>query len=113
MKKSAILFTLAFMLFSVACDSPPPEPYPNLSGTVFDAATGEPIDHAALNLMPNTGASSTYSDDSGKYCFRDLKSDDYTLQVQKAGYYETNRKSVKIVINKENVMDIPMTRITQ
>ena len=53
-------------------------------GTVTDYATGEPIGNANVKLRPSGETTLTGSD--GTYEFKDLKEDNYSLQLSKAGY---------------------------
>lgn len=65
----------------------------NISGTVIDVDTGEPIQQATVTLSPTS--KNTYTGLDGQFEFHELESQQYTVTVQKTGY-QANRKLVNV-----------------
>lgn len=71
-----------------------PEVFGTISGEVVDFATGEPVEGALVTLSP-TGMN-VYTNSVGLFEFLDLDKRQYTVTVQKVGYF-TSRKTVIII----------------
>lgn len=78
-------------------------------GTVTDYATGEPVGNANVKLKTTGEATLTGSD--GTYEFRDLKPDNYSLQLSKAGYNDLDDDYVITVeAGKKTKRDVQMSK---
>jgi len=88
------LFVIIVACFFVACKPESFDTFGNMSGTVIDVDSGEPISQATITLSPSS--KNTYTGLDGQFEFLDLESQQYTVTVQKNGY-ETNRKIVNVV----------------
>lgn len=82
---------LAILLLASACSKTEYDIYSNVSGTVIDVDSGEPIAQATVTLTP--GGLNAYADTDGHFDFKDLEAQQYTLRVQKTGY-QANSKTV-------------------
>lgn len=81
----------------------------DIYGTVTDFATGEPIGNANVKLRPTGETTLTGSD--GSYEFRDLKPDNYSLQLSKAGYNDLDDDYVITVeAGKKTKRDVQMSK---
>lgn len=94
-------------LLFTACSSSDHDVYSTIYGIVSDAATGEPIESATVQLSPGGATKLTGSD--GYFEFNDLTSQQYTVTVQKDGY-STNRKSITAVLGEKNHLNITLTK---
>lgn len=104
MKKILTLLVLGFVtLAASSCSNTEYDFFSNLTGTVVDTDNGEPIGQVTVTLTP--GSINTHTASDGRFEFRDLDAQQYTVTVQKSGY-QTNRKTV--VLNGEPV-DISIT----
>ncbi|MBQ3789259.1 MAG: carboxypeptidase regulatory-like domain-containing protein [Bacteroidales bacterium] len=81
----------------------------DIYGTVTDYATGEPVANANVKLKPTGETTLTGSD--GTYEFRDLKPDNYSLQLSKAGYNDLDDDYVITVeAGKKTKRDVQMSK---
>ena len=81
----------------------------DIYGTVTDYATGEPVGNANVKLKPTGETTLTGSD--GTYEFRDLKPDNYSLQLSKAGYNDLDDDYVITVeAGKKTKRDVQMSK---
>ncbi len=90
-----------------SCASDEHDVFSTIYGVVSDAATGEPIESATVQLSPGGETKLTGTD--GYFEFNDLTSQQYTVTVQKDGY-STNRKSVTAVAGEKNHVNITLTK---
>lgn len=100
------LWLLALLL--VACTEDAEEMTGNLTGRITDAISGEAIQGANVTLSPEGLTKITGSD--GIYEFIEIESRQYTVQAQKAGY-ESNTKTVNVLVDKVATADISLTPI--
>lgn len=109
-KKILWLFACMFVMAGLWCSCSDDDPgiFATLSGTVTDYETGEPIENAMVTLSPLNITQIT--DETGSFCFDGLDVTQYTISVQKAGYY-TNRKNVTAVSGEKMEANITMTKI--
>jgi len=96
----------------------PPLGYGNISGTVTDKDTGNPIEGANITLQGITsiieGTWSTITNDSGNYNFTNLKEGDYLLTISKGGYNHQT-EYIEVIANQTATQDfqlIPYTPAT-
>lgn len=90
--KSAILCAV-LLLLSTACTKTQYDLFGNISGTVIDVESGEPIQQALVTLSPSS--KNTYTGIDGQFEFIGLDAQQYTATVQKTGY-QANRKLVNV-----------------
>ncbi len=97
MKNKFVLAVMAFFTIVVisACDPVTYETYGNISGTVIDKDTGEPLDDAYISLTPKIKPN-IYSGSDGQFEFKDLEVEQYTIAATKAGY-EADRTIVNVI----------------
>ena len=109
MKK--ILFLLLsgamLMMLSNSCTKKEHDLFATLYGVVSDHETGELIANASVVLSPGGKTKTTGTD--GRYEFKDLDPQQYTITVQKTGY-QTNRKTVTAVISESTEANIPLIK---
>ena len=84
------------------------EIYAELRGTVTDYNSGLPLGNTSIVLSPSNHTVLTESD--GTFIFKNLDAQQYTLTVQKSGYYP-NRKAVTAVSGESTEVNIPLTQI--
>ena len=114
--KSMILVRLAvvsLMLLAALCvtgcgDEVSYDVFSTIRGAVYDASTGEPLPNAAVTLMPSNRTLQTGWD--GTFAFEELDPGQYTLSVQKEGYY-VDRKSVTAISGETVQTDILLRKI--
>jgi len=92
----------------VSCSDDDPGIFATLNGIVTDYETGEPIENVTVTISPLNITQIT--DETGSFCFDGLDVTQYTISVQKAGYY-TNRKNVTAVSGEKMEANITMTKI--
>lgn len=81
----------------------------DIYGTVTDYATGDPVGNANVKLKPTGETTLTGSD--GTYEFKDLKPDNYSLQLSKAGYNDLDDDYVITVeAGKKTKRDVQMSK---
>lgn len=81
----------------------------DIYGTVTDFATGEPVGNANVKLK--TTGETTLTGSDGTYEFRDLKPDNYSLQLSKAGYNDLDDDYVITVeAGKKTKRDVQMSK---
>lgn len=96
-KKSFCLFAVLAMLlcFMSSCDDGVDyDLFGNISGTVIDFDTGDPISEALVTLTP--GGYNTYTGFDGTFVFLDIEGTTCTIRAQKTGYH-TNSKDVPLI----------------
>ena len=107
MKYISVVLVLWAILLS-SCSKPERNFFSTLYGVVTDSETGEPVHAASIMLMP--GGKTTVTEADGHYEFADLEVMQYTIMVQKDGYY-ANRKTIHAVSGETIEVDIQLTRI--
>ncbi|MBQ6097315.1 MAG: carboxypeptidase-like regulatory domain-containing protein [Bacteroidales bacterium] len=91
-KLLSVLLCLAFAGLT-SCTHTEYDLFGNISGTVIDVDTGEPVQQATVTLSPTS--KNTYTGLDGQFEFHELESQQYTVTVQKTGY-QANRKLVNV-----------------
>ena len=76
-------------------------------GVVTDMDTEEPVVNAIVVLSP--GGSSLMTGADGRYEYKALEPQQYTITVQKNGY-STNRKSVTVVLGEKTEANISIRK---
>lgn len=82
--------------------------FATIHGTVHDASNGEPLSNAAVTLNPTNRTLQTGED--GNFVFEELDPGQYTISVQKEGYY-VDRKSVTAISGETVQTDILLRKI--
>src|SRR6266478_430893 len=62
----------------------------NITGTVMRSGTGEPLDQAAVSLIPAGDVSAPMSvetDATGRFSFRNVAQGRYAIRVRREGYF--------------------------
>lgn len=97
MKNRLVLAVMALFTIVVisACDPVTYDTFGNISGTVIDKDTGEPLDDAYISLTPKSKPN-IYSGSDGQFEFRDLEVGQYTVAATKTGY-EADRTIVNVI----------------
>ena len=95
MKKTITFLSVcvALLLLASACTRTEYDLFGNISGTVIDVDTGEPVQQATVTLSPTS--KNTYTGMDGQFEFHELEASQYTVTVQKTGY-QANRKLVNV-----------------
>lgn len=109
MKKilSILMVAAALLLLTTACTKTQYDLFGNISGTVIDVDTGEPVQQATVTLSP--GGKNTYTGTDGHFDFNDVDAQQYTVTVQKSGY-EANRKTVEALAGETVNISITMKK---
>ncbi len=106
------LIKLSLVLFIVSlcssCAQVEYDMFGTLSGQVIEASTGNPLSNVSVLLSP--GGKNTYTGSDGTFTFANLDPQQYTIMVQKEGY-QTNRKSVNLVVAETTNVIITMEKI--
>lgn len=92
MIKKALRIIVLATLFA-ACSPVEYDHFGNISGTVIDVDTGEPVQQATVTLSPTS--KNTYTGMDGMFEFHELEAQQYTVTVQKTDY-QANRKIVNV-----------------
>lgn len=93
------------MLLLTGCPGPIEPVVGNLSGTVTDYQTNEPLAGASVTISPLGKSNNTGAD--GYYEFLNLSAQEYTVSVTKADY-NTEKKSVFVEVGRTNKLDISL-----
>lgn len=109
MKKGLRIFiaaTFAVMALA-ACKPETYDTFGDISGTVIDVDSGEPISQATVTLTPT--AKNTYTGLDGQFEFKELEAQQYTVTVQKTGY-SSNRKTVNVIAGETVTVSLVMKK---
>ncbi len=98
----AILLTAMFSCKPAAIDT-----FGSIYGVVSDMDTEEPVVNVIVVLSP--GGTSLMTDQDGRFEYRDLEPQQYTITVQKNGY-STNRKSVTVLSGEKTEVSISIRK---
>lgn len=113
MKKTLATFSLgvALLLFANACTKTEYDLMGNISGIVIeigdDNVSGDPIQGALVTISPTL--KNTYTGSDGKFEFKDLEGDQYTVTVQKTGY-KTNRVNASVGAGETTKISLTMEK---
>ena len=86
----SILICLAFAGLS-SCTHTEYDLFSNITGTVVDKESGEPLGQVAVTI--GSGQQNTYTGSDGQFYFKDIEAGSYTIWVQKSGY-QSNKKDI-------------------
>ena len=104
----------AILLLSTAvctsCTSVEYSIYSSLIGVLSDEQTGEAVSNAIITLSPSNQTAK--SSETGEFVFEDIDAGQYTISVQKTGYY-TNRKTITLNSGVQTEIHIQMKSINQ
>lgn len=105
-----VLFTvLMTLIFFSGCKGKNEYSYfSEINGSVYDVSSGEQLPDASVVLTP--GSRAVRTDQSGSYIFEDLDPGQYTVTVQKEGYY-VDRRSVEAISGESVRVDVPLRKI--
>ncbi len=108
---SAILSAMALLastfVFS-GCEETDYTFYSSIDGVIYDFSTGEPVERASVVLSPSNKTIFTGND--GTFIFENIDPVQYTILVQKEGYY-AERKIVTAVTGETTHVDITIKKI--
>lgn len=105
MKKVLTIFILATLF--AACSPEEYDHFGEISGTVIDVDSGEPVQQATVTLSPTS--KNTYTGMDGKFEFQELEPQQYTVMVQKSGY-QANRKIVNVYAGETTTVALVMQK---
>lgn len=111
MKRALLLYFLSVVLLAsgVSCTKDIIDTTGNLTGTVTDAKTNEPLSGVSISISPSGTTRSTGAD--GKFEFRDLETKEYTVTASKNGY-KTDKKNVFVQTGQDAFADFQLTSTT-
>ena len=107
-KRNYLLYMLPLLglLLMGACKKDPIPTTGDISGTVTDADSNEPLANVGVTLQ-SVGTLNTGSD--GHYEFSDVKAGTYTMQVQCTGYI-SDTKTVNVLVDKVIQVDFKLKK---
>ena len=108
MKKILYLFTILTLLIA-GCDEDVISTFGSISGTVRDNIDNEPLSGVRVDIIP--GGTSVITGNNGVFSFRDIESQDYTLNFSKEGY-GSDTKKVTVVPGQNSDASVVLTQIT-
>ncbi len=95
------------MLITITCDPPTNAPTTgDISGTILDAATSQPISGATITTDPITSSKTT--DSEAAFTIEGVEPGTYTVQASKTSYH-TNTTIVSVVAGETASADIQLT----
>ncbi len=105
-----VVLLLACIPVSVSCVSEYDDYniFATIRGVVLDAESGSPINRAQVSINPTGKVFTTGYD--GSFLFSNLDSEQYTITVQKDGYY-TNRMNFVAWSNESSEVTIMLDKI--
>ena len=109
MKKILLLCLVALPLF-LSCSKEEQDSFGTLYGVVSDVKTGNSLDNVTVTLSP--GGITKLTGSRGQFEYTSLEPQQYTITVQKSGY-QTNRKSVSVVVGEKIEANISMAPIEE
>lgn len=111
MKRINLLLFLASVLLvsSLSCTKDIIDTTGNLYGTITDSRTFEPLPGVSISLSPLGKTTTTGVD--GKYEFRDIESQQYTVAAAKTGYI-SDRKTAFVQVGEGTTLDFQLTPAT-
>jgi uncharacterized membrane protein len=108
-RMAAMFLALLAPFFVVGCDDNIGyDFFSTIQGAVYDASTGEALPNAAVVLNPTNRTLQTGED--GTFIFENLDPGQYTLSVQKEGYY-VDRKAVTAISGETVQTDVLLRKI--
>ncbi len=107
MKKIVFLGILFLWILTVACSNKGQEPptYGKIQGTVYNAASGLPLDKALVTTSPPTYAVTT--DTLGAYLIENVEAGTYHVRASKTGY-DSAGVNISVLAGFTTTADIPL-----
>ena len=97
------------MLITITCDPPTTAPTTgDISGTVLDASSSQPISGATITTDPITSSKTT--DSEGAYTIEGVEPGNYAVQASKDGY-QTGTSSIKVIAGEIASADIQLSPV--
>lgn len=110
MKRALLLYSIIlFSLLLVSCSKDIIDTTGNLIGVISDSRSGAFLPGVSVALSP-TGKTYTTGVD-GKYEFRDIESQEYSVSVSKSGYH-SDKRTAFVQVGQDTNLDIQMTPST-
>ena len=107
MTKTILFIGALILAFAVSsCSKRNFDTHTSLWGIVSDAVTNDPISGANVTMSPGGRSQVTGSD--GRFEFKDLEPQQYTITVQRIGY-QTNRRTITAVVGEKTEANIQLT----
>ena len=97
---------LLLIVAASSCKKKEHERFGDIYGIVSDAVTHDPIAGAHVTINPGGRSQVTGSD--GRFEFKDLDPQQYTITAQRTGY-QTNRRTITAVVGETIEVNIPLT----
>lgn len=107
MKKTVYLFTVLTLLIA-GCAPDTISTFGSISGTVKDNIDNEPL--SGVRVIVSQGDVSAVTGSDGAFSFRDMESQDYTLNFIKEGYISDSEK-ISVVPGQNSDASITLSRI--
>lgn len=102
-----LLVPAILLMAMFSCKPATYDTFGSIYGVISDMDTAEPIVNAIVVLSP--GGTSLMTAEGGRYEYKDLEPQQYTITVQKNGY-STNRKSVTVVPGEKTEANISIRK---
>jgi len=108
MKKILFFCILSLWIIAAACgdNSQEPPAYGKIQGTVYNAASGAPLDKALVTTTPPTNAVTT--DTLGAYLIENVEAGTYHVRASKAAY-DSAGVDISVLAGHTTTADIPLT----
>lgn len=103
-----IFYTVSAFLFISSVAPLAAQSNIKISGTVYDATDGHPLDMVNISL-PGTGFR-TITDQFGNYDLANIPEGDFCLKAERAGYFSDSLISIKIIPDFTTVVDFRLQR---
>ena len=107
MKKTAFFVAISLVAICSSCNKKEYNMFGDLYGIVSNFATGDPIGGATVTLSP--GGRNQVTGTDGRFEFKDLDPQQYTITAQRSGY-QTNRRTITAVVGEKTEVNITLTR---
>lgn len=109
MKKllTVLIIGMVMLTMTSACNKITYDLFGNISGTVIDVDSHEPLDGVTVTLSP--GGLNTYTGSDGLFEFKEIEAQQYTITVQKTGY-QANRKTLEALSGETINVSITMKK---
>ena len=105
MKSKLLILSALLSLFSCVADEVASTG--DIAGVVKDRTTSETLQGCLVSLTPSGKSTSTGTD--GRYEFRDLEPENYSLEFSKEGY-NAEKKSVAVVAGRSATADVMLSK---
>lgn len=107
MKRALInwLFCFPICFGLISCSKDHVDITGNILGSVSDSRTGEPLAGVSLSLSPSGKTYTTGMD--GRYEFRDIEAQEYSIQADKSGY-QADKKTAFVKVGEDSRIDFQL-----